>query len=73
MLFAIAVITIMALYFIGCLIKIALEDKSTKKHREDFDRIAKEVADYRKYHRAIEPREGSAFGYDGLWYRVNRG
>ncbi len=74
MLFAIiAVATVMALYFVGCLIKIALEDKSAKQHRADFDKIAKEVADYRKYHRAIEPKEGSAFAFDGLWYRVNRG
>jgi len=72
MLFIIAtVIALMVLYLVGVMVKIAMEDKSAKQHREDFNRIAKEVEEYRRLHRA--PQETNAFAFDGLWYRVNRG
>jgi hypothetical protein len=73
MLFIIAtVIALMAMYLVGVMVKIALEDKSAKRHREDFDRIAHEVEKYRQLHRGAV-KETNAFAFDGLWYRVNRG
>jgi predicted Ser/Thr protein kinase len=62
----------MAMYLVGVMVKIALEDKDTKNHREDFNRIVKEVEEYRQLHRGAV-KETNAFAFDGLWYRVNRG
>lgn len=73
MLFVISfVIAVLVLYVTGVMVKIAvIDEKTTTRHREDFDHIAREVEKYRQLHRGTT-KETNAFAFDGLWYRLNK-